>query len=184
MKPKVLVPIADGTEEIEAVTIIDTLVRGGAEVTVASVMGRLEVICSRGVKLVGDRHIEECASEAWDLICCPGGMPGATHLSNNEALTTLLTSQNRHKKLIGAICAAPAVVLAKHGLLHEKSATCYPAEKFSSQLHPYSSENVVVDHHIITSRGPGTALEFSLKLVGILFGHEKENLLKREMLFH
>lgn len=184
MKPKVLVAVADGTEEIEAVTIIDTLVRGGAEVTVASVMDRLEVICSRGVKIVGDCHIEECRSKEWDLICCPGGMPGATHLSNSEALTNLLVTQNHNKKLIAAICAAPAVVLARHNLLHDRTATCYPADKFTSQLRPYSTDNVVVDHHIITSRGPGTALEFSLRLVGILFGHEKENLLKREMLFH
>jgi 4-methyl-5(b-hydroxyethyl)-thiazole monophosphate biosynthesis len=86
--------------------------------------------------------------------------------------------------LIGAICAAPAVVLAKHGLLQGHTATCYPGDKFVSQLPSHdSAHNVVVSGNIITSKGPGTAMEFSLKLVGALFGHEKEEQLKREMIF-
>ncbi len=185
VKPKVLVPIADGTEEIEAVTVIDTLVRGGSEVTVASVGQKLSVTCSRGVKLLADRLIQDCIEEKWDLIVCPGGMPGATHLSESPALTELLLRQNQQNKLIAAICAAPAVVLAKHGLLNNgKHATCYPAESFKSMIQNYQTDNVVVDGNVITSRGPGTAMEFSLKLVEILFGHEKAMQLRKEMIIH
>lgn len=109
-------------------------------------------------------------------------MPGAQHLSDSHEFVDLLKLQNQQRGLIGAICAAPAVVLAKHGLLHGKNATCYPADKFTSQLHPYSNDEVVVDGHVVTSKGPGTAMHFSLKLVGMLFGHEREEALKREMI--
>ena len=183
-KPKVLVPVADGSEEIETVTIVDTLVRGGADVTVASVSNSLSVVCSRGIKLTGDCYIRDCADKSWDLIVCPGGMPGAQHLSDCPILTHLLKEQLRHNRHIGAICAAPAVVLARHHLLAGKSATCYPVEKFTSKLDNFVEDKVVVDGNIITSQGPGTSLEFALSLVEILFGHEKAAALKKEMIYH
>ena len=172
MAKKVLVPIADGTEEIEAVCIIDVLRRAGAAVTVASV-GELQVTASRGVKLVADQLIGECQDEAYDLVVLPGGMPGAEHLRDSKELTAILKDQRDQGRLYGAICAAPAVVLKHHGLLDQIRATCHPS--FVSKLENIDmvEARVVVDGTCVTSRGPGTALEFALKLVELLYGADK-----------
>lgn len=180
--PKVLVAIADGSEEIETVTTVDTLVRAGVQVTLASVMPNINVVCSRGVKITADRLISECVAEEWDMIVCPGGLPGAQHLSDSPDLTRLLQNQALHNKFIAAICAAPAVVLAHHNLIGNSAATCYPADKFTSRISNYSSAPVVVDGHIITSQGPGTSLPFALKLVETLCGPEKASAINKEMI--
>lgn len=95
--------------------------------------GRLQVTCSRGVKLVADKAIQACAAEEWDLVVCPGGLPGADHLRDCPTLTEMLKKQAGASKLYGAICAAPAVVLQTHGLLAGKRATCYPADRFTGE---------------------------------------------------
>ena len=177
----VLVPVADGSEEIETTTIVDTLVRGGAIVTTASVGSNLQVTCSRGIKLVADKFIQECVSESWDLVVCPGGMPGATNLKNSDFLKQILLKQKEENKPIAAICAAPAVVLNSFGLLNGKRATAYP--KFQAELPiPVSDQTVVIDGNVITSQGPATSLEFSLALVELLFGKEKSVQIGKEML--
>eukprot|EP01039_Chlorochromonas_danica_P001518 gene1518-1654_t len=178
----VLVPVAEGTEEIEAVTIVDTLARAGANVVVASVGSSLTVTCSRGVKLTADCLIGSCAHERWDLIACPGGLPGAQHLSDNELLVSLLKRQAETGKHYAAICAAPALVLARHGLLDGKTGTCYPASKFTAMIDRYVSQKVVEDGNVITSQGPATALAFSLKLVEALYGAEKAEQIRNDML--
>jgi len=172
MTKKVLVPIAEGTEEIEAVCIIDVLRRAGAEVVVASV-GDKEVTCSRGVKIVADKLLGDCKAEAFDLIALPGGIPGAENLRDSADLTELLKQQADAGGFFGAICAAPAVVLQTHGLLENRQAATHPG--FAGQLVPNPSieSRVVVDGNCITSRGPGTAIEFALKLVEILYGKER-----------
>lgn len=171
MPPKVLVPVADGSEEIEAVTIVDVLRRAGAQVTLASVDG-LEITASRGVKLVADCLIADCKDEDFDLVVLPGGMPGAEHLRDDAILKQILLRQHSGGGLYGAICAAPAVVLETYGLLKGRRATCHPV--FVDQLLDASAapSRVVVDGNCITSRGPGTAMEFALKLVELLFGRE------------
>lgn len=182
--PKVLVPIATGSEELEAVTIVDTLVRGGADVTLAAVNTlTLQVVCSRGVNLVADVFITDCVDKKWDMIVCPGGMPGAQHLHEDASLQTLITAQIRANKYVGAICAAPAVVLSSgaHFNCKDKRMTCYPAAKFTSLLNNYSAEKVVVDGNVVTSQGPGTALEFSLALVELLCGSEKAVQVRKDM---
>lgn len=179
----VLVPIANGTEEIEAVTIIDVLVRGGANVCVASVESTLQVVCSRGVKLSADVLISDATAHDWDLVVIPGGMPGATHLRKSPAVCDILARQMSQGRSIGAICAAPAVVLADLGLLLGKSATCYPAPKFRQTLLNESNNDVVVDGNVITSQGPGTAMAFAVKLVDVLFGEEKAKAIAKELLF-
>jgi 4-methyl-5(b-hydroxyethyl)-thiazole monophosphate biosynthesis len=168
MTQRVLVPIADGTEEMEAVIIIDILRRACAEVTVASV-GPLEVTASRGVKLVADTTIEACRDEDFDLIVLPGGIPGAEHLRDSALLTQLLTRQRARDRWYGAICAAPAVVLAHHGLLGPEQATCHPA--FTDQLPDtrLADQSVVVAGRCVTSQGAGTAMVFALRLVELLF---------------
>ena len=172
MGKSVLVPIADGTEEIEAVCIIDTLRRAGAEVTVASVGGQ-QVTASRGVKLVADVAIADCKGKAYDLIVLPGGMPGAEHLRDSDDLVGLLYEQKSAGRLYAAICAAPAVVLHHHGLLKNTRATCYPS--MQDQLDPdqVSDERVVVHGPCVTGQGPAVAIEFALKLVEKLFGPAK-----------
>lgn len=171
MTPKVLVPIADGTEEIEAVCIIDVLRRAGADVVVASV-GALQITASRGVRIVADRLIAECMDDVFDLIVLPGGIPGAEHLRNSPELKALLQRQKSENRWYGAICAAPAIVLKAHGLLADTRATGHP--NFMDRLTPDRADEarVVVDDRCVTSRGPGTALEFALELVALLFGRE------------
>lgn len=166
----VLVPVAHGSEEIEAVTIIDVLRRAGAEVTVASVEDTREVTCSRGVRLVADTSIGACAERLYDLIALPGGAEGAERLRDCASLTALLRAQRERGAAYAAICAAPAVVLGTHGLLPAR-ATAHPAfhERLGERADP---ARVVEDGTVITSRAPGTALEFALALVARLYGAE------------
>jgi 4-methyl-5(b-hydroxyethyl)-thiazole monophosphate biosynthesis len=180
MAKKALVPIADGTEELEAVTIIDVLRRAGISVTVASV-GTLQVTCSRGVNLVADRLIGACTGEDYDAIILPGGMPGAENLRDSDALVQLLRRQQENGGYLGAICASPAVVFEHHGLLSQKRATCYPS--FAEKLKEAVSvdERVVVDGPFITSQGPGTALAFSLKIVELLSEGKRADEVARAM---
>lgn len=172
MLKKVLVPIADGSEEIEAVCIIDVLRRAGAEVTVASV-NDLTVTASRGLKITADVPISACTGKTYDLIALPGGMPGAEHLRDSDALALLLRRQQGENRLYGAICASPAVVLLHHGLIGGRNATAHPAFSDGLENREKVNDRVVVDGNLVTSRGPGTAIEFSLKLVELLFGDEK-----------
>jgi 4-methyl-5(b-hydroxyethyl)-thiazole monophosphate biosynthesis len=179
MSLKVLVPVADGSEEIEAVCIIDVLRRAGCNVTVASVAGDI-VTMSRKVLLKADRRIGECLKEQWDLVVLPGGMPGAEHLRDSANLTAILKEQVKAGRFYAAICAAPAVVLDHHGLLEGKRATCFPGFTFKSG--PVLEDRVVVDRNCVTSRGPGTAIEFALKLVELLVGAEKAESVRKGML--
>lgn len=172
MSKKVLVPIADGVEEIEAVSIIDVLRRAGADVTVASVQ-ELQATASRGVKLVADKLISQCVGETYDLIALPGGMPGAEHLRDCQELEVMLKRQDQENRLLAAICASPAVVFLHRGLLDKRRATCHPNFVQKLKDAEVAESRVVVDGNCVTSQGPGTALEFALKLVELLFGKEK-----------
>ncbi|KAL0036601.1 hypothetical protein WJX79_002168 [Trebouxia sp. C0005] len=170
---KVLVPLGNGTEEMEAVTIIDVMRRAGATVTVASVESDLTVKCSRDVKIVADELISHAAERQFDLIVLPGGAPGSEALKQSNDLRDLLKQQQSNDKPYAAMCAAPAVVLEAHGLLKGKKATAHPA--FVSKLTDSSAaeQRVVVDGNLVTSRGPGTALEFALALVEQLYEVKK-----------
>ncbi len=181
MSKNVLVPIADGSEDIETASIVDVLRRAGATVTVASV-GTLQITASNGLKLVADQLISECVNESYDLIALPGGMPGAEHLRDSMELTELLKRQQQDGKLYAAICASPAVVLNHHGLLESRKATAYPgfAEQFENT--EAIDTRVVVDQNCITSRAPGTAMEFALKLTEILYGEQKAREVAESML--
>ncbi|MBT4520862.1 MAG: DJ-1 family protein [Halieaceae bacterium] len=178
MAKSVLVPIADGSEEIEAICIIDILRRAGAQVTVASVDldGALTITASRRTTLVADCHINDCLQQSFDLIAIPGGLPGAEHLRDCNSLTGLLQEHNAQGKWVAAICAAPALVFESHGLLTGKKATAHPG--FVNQIKsgtPCPDTRVVIDGNCITSQAPGTAIEFSLELVRQLFGEDKCN---------
>ena len=172
MRNKVLVPIADGIEEIESVCIIDVLRRAGAEVVVASV-DQLQVTASRGVKLVADKLIADCTDDVYDLIALPGGMPGAEHLRDCQQLQKMLADQKNNNRLYAAICASPAVALGSHGLLDDKKATCHPALADKLKCLEKVDARVVTDDNCITSGGPGTAIEFAIELVRLLFDAER-----------
>lgn len=182
MKKTALVPIADGTEEIEAACIIDVLRRAGVEVTVASVMQQQEITASRGLMIKADLSIAECADQTFDLIALPGGMPGAEHLRDCDELTAMLRNQSDSGRIYAAICASPAVVLEHHGLLNGKKATCYPS--FLDQLKgaEAADSTVVKDGNCITSQGPGTALKFALTLVSAILGAERARKVAEAML--
>ncbi len=167
MRKKVLIPVASGTEEVEAIAAVDVLRRAGAEVTVAAVNHNLQITASRQSKIVADKLIVNCTSETYDLIVLPGGMPGAEHLRDCKELINMLKKQQQENRLYAAICAAPVTILQHHGLLQGIRATCHPS--MFAQLKIKDESRVVVDKNCITSQGPGTALEFAIKLVELLF---------------
>ncbi|WP_067518334.1 DJ-1 family glyoxalase III [Endozoicomonas ascidiicola] len=189
MPRQVLVPVADGSEEIEAVTVINTLRRSGAQVTVAScnVDGNIEITASQQTRLTADTHIKNCFNNPFHMIAVPGGMPGADNLKNNPELIELLQNQQRAGKWYAAICAAPAVVLASHGLLDNTHATCYPTfmEQMEGALaHP--EKPIVIDEkkRVITAQGPGNAMAFSFKLIDALYGKDAFRPIAKQMLAH
>jgi 4-methyl-5(b-hydroxyethyl)-thiazole monophosphate biosynthesis len=170
---KVLVPLADGCEELEAVTIIDLLRRAGIEVVTAGLKPGI-VKASRGVQLVPDVTLDVALQDEYDMVVLPGGMPGATHLGNDPRIISLLQKMAAADKYAAAICAAP-VVLASAGLLDGKSATSYPGfldAAPAARMH-YRADAVVQDGRVVTSRGPGTAMDFALTLIKILSGDDK-----------
>ena len=182
MSKTVLVPIADGSEDIEAVTIIDILRRAGADVTVASVDG-LQVTMSRGIRITADELIADCAERTFDLIALPGGIPGAEHLRDSAILADMLKRQHREGRLYSAICAAPAVVLTPHGLLKDKKAASYPTFADKLENSQAAAIPVVEDGQAITSRGVGTAIPFALKLTEKLFGPDKAREVAKSIVF-
>lgn len=175
MTTSALVPIAHGSEDIEAVTLIDVLRRADVAVTVASVHDDPAVIAARQTRITADALLGECAGSPYDLIALPGGMPGAESLGQSEPLTGMLREQRDAGRWYAAICAAPAVALEPNGLLEGRAATAHPG--FQTRLSNQSriSERVVIDGHCVTSQGPGTALEFSLTLVECLLGKDKRD---------
>ncbi|KAJ0047015.1 hypothetical protein Pint_04709 [Pistacia integerrima] len=179
----ILVPIADGSEEMEAVMIIDILRRAKANVVVASVGDKLEILASRKVKLVADMLLDEAAKLSFDLIVLPGGLGGAQAFAHSEKLVNMLKKQRESNRPYGAICASPALVLEPNGLLKGKKATAFPAmcDKLSAQSEV--DNRVVVDGNLITSRGPGTSMEFALAIVEKFFGRNKALELAKVMLF-
>ncbi|XAR59445.1 hypothetical protein NMG60_11015287 [Bertholletia excelsa] len=167
---KVLVPIGFGTEEMEAVIMVDVLRRAGAHVTVASVEPQLEIKASGGTRLIADTSISTCSDEIFDLVALPGGMPGSVRLRDCEILRKITSKQAEEKRLYGAICAAPAVTLLPWGLLRKKQMTCHPA--FMDKLPTFWAvkSNIQVSGRLTTSRGPGTSLEFAITLAEQLCG--------------
>jgi protein deglycase len=174
MEKRILVPLAEGFEMIEALSVVDVFRRAGAHVDMAAIGDSLQVTSSHKVQIMADRKISDCVNETYDLIVLPGGIPGAENLKNSAVLAELLKKQNSKDKLYGAICASPALVLEHHGLLEGKKATCHPlfADQLSSQNR--AGERVVFDKNCVTGKGAGVSIEFGLELLGILMGEEKK----------
>lgn len=168
---KIIIPISNGFEEIEAITIIDVCRRANIEVTIAGVED-LEITGAHGIKIISDTTIENITSDNFDMIVLPGGLPNAFTLADNEKVQSLLKEFKEKKKKIGAICAAP-YALQTAGVLNENF-TCYPSFEEKIKLDGYHpNDSVVIDNDVITSRGPATAMNFALEIVKILC---KENI--------
>jgi protein deglycase len=181
MAKTALVILAEGFEELEAVAPIDVLRRAGVRVTIAGV-AELLVKGSRGTIVQADVLLNDI-KDLPDAVILPGGLPGATNLARSEEVKTLVKKMNLAGKLVAAICAAPAAVLAPLGILDGKKATCYPGcESDLSTKTTYSKESVVVDGNVMTSRGPGTALEFALAIAARLAGQEMADMVRGKML--
>ncbi|RXJ55466.1 DJ-1 family glyoxalase III [Candidatus Marinarcus aquaticus] len=178
---KLLIPLANGFEEIEAVTIIDVNRRAGNEVIVCSIESTLEVLGANGITVKADTFIDALQTKSFDMIVLPGGAAGTQALSEHSTVQAFLKEFKKNNKLIGAICAAP-YALDTAGVLNENY-TCYPSfEKQITQTGYDPTQSVVIDKDVITSRGPGTALTFSLEIVKKLNGEETYNQLVEGML--
>jgi protein deglycase len=166
--PIVLIPLAQGCEELEAVTLIDLLRRADFTVVTAS-LTQQQVIASRGVRLVADVWLEDVMQDDFDMIVLPGGLPGATHLNDDPRIHTILKRLNQSGKAIAAICAAP-LVLVHAGLVNGKKITHYPDILHASEWPNVTLTNdaIVIDGNILTSRGPGTAMDFALTIIEYL----------------
>ncbi len=165
---RVLVPLAEGFEELEAVTIIDVLRRAGIEAVIASLAGSV-VTGAHGIRLATDTPLAALAEQEFDMIALPGGMPGAEHLQKDPRIVAIIRRLHEQGRPVAAICAAP-MVLATAGVLDGRRATCYPGFLKDAKQTTVVDEAVVVDRNVITSRGPGTALDFALTLVAELAG--------------
>ena len=192
---KTVVFLAPGFEEIEALTVVDYLRRAGENVITVSVptdgngKSNAVVTGSHKIPVIADRSFQDFTSELGDsvpdAVYFPGGMPGASNLAANQFLFNLIIKMERKGKLVAAICAAPAVVLAPTGILSNRRWTCYPgmeenlaeycgseikAQELTENSHHISNVPFVLDNNVLTGRGPGTAEQFAMKFVEILAG--------------
>lgn len=171
--PNVLIPLAQGCEELEAVTLIDLLRRAGLNVITAG-LDKQPVRCSRDTVLIPDTDLDSISAQTFDLVVLPGGLPGADHLKDDPRILQLLSRHAAAGRYVAAICAAPKV-LAESGLLDHKHATSYPGalDSYLLDTTQLTNADIEIDDKIITSKGPGTAMDFALTLIELLLGKEK-----------
>ena len=167
---RAVVLLADGFEEVEAITQIDFLRRAGIETVVAGVTAR-DVVGGHDIRVNTDITVDEYA-DSFDAVVLPGGATGARHIAADEQSMQLIRRAFEQGKLVAAICAAPGVVLGANGLLGDHTFTCYPGFQEQATSGRFVEDRVVVEDNLITSRGPGTAAEFALSIVTYLVGGE------------
>jgi 4-methyl-5(b-hydroxyethyl)-thiazole monophosphate biosynthesis len=183
---KVLLPIADGSEEMEVVIVADVLRRADIEVTLASISENRKITASRGVEITADCYIAHCENKPWDMVVIPGGMPGTQYMAECVVLKRIIADQIKADGWLAAICAAPAFVLAANGYIKGTSATCFPACRSTLEEHDVHAINepVVIFNKLITSQGPGTAMAFAVALIKVLKGDLKACEIAKEMVFN
>lgn len=179
---KVLVVLADGFEELEAVAPIDILRRAGADVTVAGV-GKTDVVSTHGLLIRCDAVLSETNSEGWDAVVLPGGMPGAKNLHESTDVSNRIIKTYNNGGYVCAICASPAVVLAPLGILNGKKAVCYPEMERGIENVNFCSDKVLNADRIITARGAGCAIEFSLEIVNALYLRDKADSIALQIIY-
>jgi 4-methyl-5(b-hydroxyethyl)-thiazole monophosphate biosynthesis len=177
----VFVHLADGFEEIEALTVVDVLRRAGIEVKTVSVTGSVNVRGVHDITVIADLLFQEADYAGCEMIVLPGGMPGTTNLAGHEGLIRQIGSFAQNGKWIAAICAAPSI-LGKMSLLKGRRATSFPGYENDMVGVEYTEERVVLDGKFITSRGAGTAMEFALKLVALLKDEQTAVALRKKMI--
>lgn len=178
--PKLLLPLAEGFEEIEAITIADVLRRADVDVVLVA-LEHLHVKGAHGIVVIADALLNDVDAHTFDMIALPGGLPGAFHLAEHPTLQSILREFDKKDKAIAAICAAP-YALKRAGVL-KNAYTCYPSFETKIDHKGYVSElNIVRDANITTSKGPSTAMLFALSLVEQLCGKEKQEALSRALL--
>ncbi|MEX0445448.1 protein deglycase YajL [Xenorhabdus sp. SGI246] len=177
MNASALICLAHGSEEIEAVTTIDLLVRAGINVTIASAAtdGALTLTCSRGVKIVADAPLVDVVDEDFDAVILPGGIKGAECFRDSPLVVEKIRTAQSQGKIIAAICASPAVVLEYHQLFPIGNMTGYPSMKDKIAPEKWIDRRVYFDERVnlLTSQGPATAFDFALKLIELLKGKDK-----------
>ena len=175
--------LADGFEEVEALAVVDVLRRAECEVKTVSIMDSKTVMGAHGIPVTADMMFAESDFADAELLVLPGGLPGAEYLSDHEGLVKLLKKQNDSGKRIAAICASPALVFGRHGLVNGKKATCYPGlEEKLTGAQPVD-DIVVTDGNVTTSKGPATAVAFGLELAKIMAGEAKADEVKDGFLY-
>ena len=176
---KIVVPLAEGFEEIEGVSIIDVLRRANLDVTTAYI-SKNPVKGSHNSEIMADTAMDKLKPVDFNCIVLPGGMPGSEHLKNNDTVNTFVKHIYSKGGYVAAICAAP-IVLGNAGVLYDRKATCFPGNEDQLEGATIVDEPVVVDGTVITGKGPGCAIPFSLELVTIFAGDEISNGLKNAM---
>ena len=162
---KVAVFFANGSEEIEALTPVDVIRRGGAKCDIVSVSGAYP-IGSHCITVMADKLIEDINESDYDAFVIPGGMPGATNFAKEDKLVQIIKTALAKNKTVASICASPAVVLANNALIDGRKATCYPAQVFIQMMERanFLEQSVVIDGNLITANGPKSAMQFSLEI--------------------
>lgn len=179
---KVVVFLANGCEEVEALTPIDVLRRSGVEVIGVSISDSLAVRGAHNINIVADKLFEDVDFDTVNMVVLPGGLGGRNNLMEHKGVVEVCKNFNADNKYVASICASPSV-LGENGILNGRKAICYPG--FEPQLRGAEiiNKNVVADNNIITSKGPATALEFSLKLAEVLVGGKMADEVAKGMLF-
>ena len=179
----VLIYLADGFEELEALSVVDVLRRADIPIQMVSITGKKEVTSSHGVRLIADILFEDADHQGAQMLVLPGGMPGTSALAAHAALHEQLNQAAKDGRWLAAVCAAPTV-LGRLGLLQGKNAVCYPGNEAKLIGANTAVEGkVVIDGKIVTSRGPGTSLDFALELVALLKDRETSESIRKGMVF-
>lgn len=181
---KVIVFLAEGFEEVEALTTVDYLRRKGIVVDTVSITAEKEVKGAHEVRVLADKLIDEIAElDSYDGVIIPGGIPGATNLRDNNRVTEIVRKLYDNGKLAAAICAGP-IVLERAGIIKGKKVTSYPGFEGDLKDSIYEEDKVVVDGNIITARGPAIAVDFAIEIIKYLLGEEKAKELKNDILYN
>lgn len=179
---KILMLIHDGFEEVEALTPVDLCRRAGVEVCVCSMTGNRTIHGAHGIDVYADAVFENVIPDAFDMVLLPGGMPNSTSLRDDPRVIATLIDAYHAGKWVCAICAAP-IALEKAGLLHGRKVTSYPNCLLDESACHYLTDSVVCDGSLITSRGPGTAMDFALKIIEVLISLDVAETIRKGILF-
>lgn len=179
---RALIPLAEGVDDLQSVTLIDVLRRAEVEVLVASIEGRRMLTCARGTRMTADGMLVDVLAQNFDLIVLPGGAVGAQHLAVHQPLMQLVKDQAAAGRLFAGIAEAPALALQNYGVLRQRRMTCLPSASHQLSGCNFVDLPVVVDGNCITAQGSGAALSFALTLVEQLCGRGRRTVVEGELL--